>query len=273
MATAASNLHAKPHGTTEPPYLSRGIPWSKKTNAGNEPFLHQRREHNGGDAGKVGFVYATLKDMVMNYQVRPGERLHAHEFAERLRVSATPVREAFIKLHAEEFIALMPNRGFYAKALDVKEQISLHELAFLVMIDAIRRNIAGFSELDLHDTSEDVPSDSNTVAKDTVHRSLPDALRSEHFYQQITSLSMNREMSRFMCNFCDRTRYVRLLELEDTDQTRAIAADTGALVSALRAHDANCAADHLCRLLEMKRGGLPMLVKEGNSRALMTDLP
>jgi DNA-binding GntR family transcriptional regulator len=273
METTASNLRAKPNGTTEPPYLSRGIPWPKKANAGNGQFLHQRREHNGGDAGKVGFVYATLKGIIMNYQVRPGERLHAHEFAERLRVSATPVREAFIKLHAEEFIALMPNRGFYSKALDVKEQISLHEFAFLVMIDAIRRNTAGFGELDLHDAREDVPGDGNTVTKDAVHRSLPEALRSEYLYRQITSLSRNREMIKVMGNFCDRTRYVRLLELEDAEQRSAIAAGTDALVSALRAHDANSATDHLLRLLEMKRSGLTMLVKEGNSRALMTDLP
>jgi DNA-binding GntR family transcriptional regulator len=117
------------------------------------------------------------------------------------------------------------------------------------------------------------PDNGDTASDDAVSCSLPDALNSERLYQQIASLSGNREMIKFTQSFCSRTRCVRLLELEDAQDTCAIAADARALMSALRSRDVKCATGNLARLLETKCGRLSGLVKEGNSRALMADFP
>jgi len=265
MQVRTASLLAKPNGANVLARPSGGAPWPKK----KEQFLRQHHDYSGGDASKVGFVYAKLKNIVMNYQVRPGERLHAHAFAERLRVSATPVREVLIKLHIEQFIALVPNRGFYSKALDVKEQVALHELAGLIVEHAIRHNIDGFEPPDFAGTDGPIANDSDVPADPA----LVQALRSERLYQHIAALSGNREMINFMQSFCDRTHCLRRLELEDTENMQALGADLDGMVAALSCRNAESATAIVARVFEDNRRRLPGLVKEGNSRALAANFP
>ena len=264
MSMQASSVHARPNGVSASVSPVAGTPWLRK----KEQFLRQCHDYNG-DPSKVGFVYAKLKSTVMNYQLRPGERLHAHEFAERLKVSATPVREVLIKLHIEQFIALVPNRGFYSKALDVKEQISLHELAALIMGHAVRQNIVGFEAPDLDSASEAIATEGEAANDPT----LVAALKSERVYQQVAALSGNREMIKFMQSFCDRTHCVRRLELEGLENMRTVDADLAAMTSALSRRNAKSATAIISRVLEGKRSQLAALVKEGNSRALAAEYP
>ena len=62
-------------------------------------------------------VYARLKDHIINYRFRPGEQLQITDLAEQLNMGKTPLREALTRLHGEELVISIPNRGFFAKRL------------------------------------------------------------------------------------------------------------------------------------------------------------
>ncbi|WP_352827662.1 GntR family transcriptional regulator [Mesorhizobium sp. M0494] len=49
----------------------------------------------------AGSTYDRLKELVVNYRFRAGERLCPVSIADRLQVNATPVREALAHLHGE----------------------------------------------------------------------------------------------------------------------------------------------------------------------------
>lgn len=56
-------------------------------------------------------VLEALRDLIVQGELPPGQRLNERLLVERLRVSRTPLREAFKSLAAEGLVELSPNRG------------------------------------------------------------------------------------------------------------------------------------------------------------------
>src|SRR5437660_1309254 len=52
-----------------------------------------------------------LRQAILRGELRPGQRLHASDLAERWDVSATPLREAFQRLAGAGFVELTPQRS------------------------------------------------------------------------------------------------------------------------------------------------------------------
>jgi DNA-binding GntR family transcriptional regulator len=66
-------------------------------------------------------VTARLRDLVVEGQVAPGERLNERILCDRLAVSRTPLREAMKVLAAEGLLELLPNRGAIVARLSLAE--------------------------------------------------------------------------------------------------------------------------------------------------------
>ena len=57
------------------------------------------------------FSYEKIKEKIMNLELEPGTKISEKELAEELKVSRTPVREAFMKLAQEELLDIVPQSG------------------------------------------------------------------------------------------------------------------------------------------------------------------
>lgn len=56
-------------------------------------------------------VVSRLRDMIVEGDLRPGERLNERELCDRFGISRTPLREALKVLANEGLVVLLPNRG------------------------------------------------------------------------------------------------------------------------------------------------------------------
>ena len=65
-------------------------------------------------------MYEALRGMIMKNTYRPNSILQIDHLAEEFGVSATPVREALVRLEAEGLVNLIPNKG--AQVTDIKEE-------------------------------------------------------------------------------------------------------------------------------------------------------
>lgn len=74
-------------------------------------------------------AYDLLRDMIVWFEIAPGQRLVESELAGRLGVSKTPVREALALLEADGLVESTPYRGASVRWLTVTE---MEEQAFLV---------------------------------------------------------------------------------------------------------------------------------------------
>ncbi|RLB43385.1 MAG: GntR family transcriptional regulator [Deltaproteobacteria bacterium] len=63
------------------------------------------------------FVYEELKGAIINGKLPPGQRIAESRVAQAMKISRTPVREAFHKLEREGWIEHLPNSGFFVAGL------------------------------------------------------------------------------------------------------------------------------------------------------------
>lgn len=72
-------------------------------------------------------VYLTLKQAILQGDLKPGEKLNEVKIAEHLKVSATPVREAFRKLAKDNLVIIVPWKGVTVKGDTPEEIIALYQ--------------------------------------------------------------------------------------------------------------------------------------------------
>ncbi|TDG00246.1 GntR family transcriptional regulator [Paenibacillus piri] len=74
--------------------------------------------------GKVSnrdYAYEIVKSNILNLKLEPGTMISEKDIAEKLQVSRTPTREAFIKLAEEDLIVIYPQKGSYVSLIDLDQ--------------------------------------------------------------------------------------------------------------------------------------------------------
>ncbi|MER9274060.1 GntR family transcriptional regulator [Mesorhizobium sp. M0643] len=207
-------------------------------------------------------TYHRLKELVLNYRFRPGEPLSPISIADRLQVSATPVREALARLHGEDLVGLVSNRGFFAKTLNVNDTVDHYEFAFQILIYGIERRYSQFM------VDEKTRKGLSSFNYNTEGCFVYLAKIIEDLYLRIAALTGNRVMLKSIRSFNDQTRFVRLIDLEAQSNFHEIAVDMSALISALERQDMTAAIANLRHQRDKKLARMSDLVSEGIARSL-----
>lgn len=71
-----------------------------------------------GESSLADEIVQILRSRIINGEYSIGEKLVENKIAEELKVSRTPVREAFKQLTKEHLIEYVPNKGCFAKGFD-----------------------------------------------------------------------------------------------------------------------------------------------------------
>ncbi len=77
-------------------------------------------------------VAGQLRTLILNGELRQGERLVEGQLAERLGVSRNPVREALRSLESTGLIEVVPRRGAYVSTIDTRAVHHLQHVRILV---------------------------------------------------------------------------------------------------------------------------------------------
>lgn len=65
------------------------------------------------------YVYEKIKDQIIKFDLKPGEKISENEISNVLGVSRTPVREAFIRLKKDMLLNIIPQKGTYVSHIDL----------------------------------------------------------------------------------------------------------------------------------------------------------
>ena len=78
-------------------------------------------------------TYESIKGLILEHEIPPGEHIGIDDLARRLSVSQTPVREALARLEADGLVAKMPLRGYETTPLlSVQEFDNLFQFRSLI---------------------------------------------------------------------------------------------------------------------------------------------
>lgn len=77
-------------------------------------MFQQQRQGSSRD-----YVYHIVKKNILSLKLEPGTMISEKEIGDKLEVSRTPTREAFIKLAEEDLIVIYPQKGSFISLIDI----------------------------------------------------------------------------------------------------------------------------------------------------------
>jgi len=211
-------------------------------------------------------VLEKLREMVISFEIKPGERLNEVALAERLGVSRTPVRQALHSLARDGFL-VEASRGYSRRPLNVKEMVDLYETrevleAACLQLAVERATPAHLDALEafLHESrgkSSDLPA-TELVRLD------------ETFHQMLAEMSGNGELQRILLNLNERIRFIRWINMESIGR-ETTQAEHAEIVAALRARDVEAAQRFLRSHISKRTEQIKETITKGLARIYLND--
>ncbi len=116
-------------------------------------------------------AYDRIKEMMLNYDIVPGQRLVFMDLARQLGVSRTPVNNALSMLAKEGYLDFVPHQGYSVHKLTQKELEEIYEIREILEIGTIGKAIRRMTQEKL-DRVARRKAEYEAAITDRVHRQL-----------------------------------------------------------------------------------------------------
>ena len=93
----------------------------------------------GLQKSKKAIVYETLKKRIINHILKSGDPLNESTLSKELKMSKTPIREAFQQLEKEGFIENIPGRGAFVSRISIQDIREIFEIREILECEVIKR--------------------------------------------------------------------------------------------------------------------------------------
>ncbi len=153
-------------------------------------------------------VHDTLKQAIVQLQLRPGNLLSEKDIADQFGVSRQPVREAFIKLADEGLVEIRPQRGTFVVMISRREVENARFIREAIEVAIVRKAAEGIDRdsLDLIEDSliaqRRAMERGDTVAfllqDEVFHRELARSVDCEHAWQVVEKLKSQMDRVRYL---------------------------------------------------------------------------
>jgi DNA-binding GntR family transcriptional regulator len=180
-------------------------------------------------------VQAEIERMIIDGEMKPNERVNENGLSQRLGVSRGPIREACSALAAMGLIEIVPNRGFFIRALSNDEALDLSEARagiFGCMAMMLAERVTDDQIAQLRRLLEEMET---VVALGDVHIYYPINLE---FHKQITIFAGNQRLAQTYQSFVRELHIQRYRALASGDVLRVSNNEHREIVDALEARDA-----------------------------------
>lgn len=187
-------------------------------------------------------AYLATKELVLSGELPAGHLLSEGDIAERLGMSRTPVREAFLRLQSEDLLRLIPKRGAVVAPVPPGEADDVLDAREALETAAVRRLVRGIgagASLD-----EAVAELRAIVASQREHAESGDliafAQADEAFHRAIVAAGGNAITSRFYATLGDRQRRMSIHALgPNLEHVETVLREHTALVDVIAGADAD----------------------------------
>jgi len=182
--------------------------------------------------------------MVMLGEIPTGQRLAEEQFAEQLSVSRTPVREAFVRLHADRLLKRFTDGGYYVAEIDLFDLRDLYELRLTLELRGITRAVEEGIEHD-RDALMELREEWEAIQADQPEPDGSFIELDEGFHLALLRSSGNLALAEMLTTVNARIRPVRTYDFLTADRIESSIAEHLGIVAALLDGDIALAADRL----------------------------
>lgn len=186
-------------------------------------------------------VAKVLRQAILDFELRPGQRLVERELIEQLQVSRTTVREVLRQLVAEGLVTVIPQKGAVVTAPSVEEAKDLYEMRALLEPLVVRRFVMratpehivqlrkAFTAVERTHSDETETTQAQLRTKDVLYQTLSVGAQSEAIAQTLSSLQA-------------RVRVLQATSLSAAGRPLQVVEELRRVVEAIEAGDADSAA-------------------------------
>lgn len=146
-------------------------------------------------------VYERLKSQIIDFTLKPGQKLQDRQLAIQLEVSRTPVREALNRLVQEGFVRQTPGQGYFVKEITIKEIEELYEVREALEVLAAKMAIQSINNSQIKKLSEILKRHKKLIQNGTSESSLLDEAE---FHKTIALSSGNQTLYVIISNIFDK---------------------------------------------------------------------
>ncbi|MFC7787956.1 GntR family transcriptional regulator [Microbacterium sp. MAHUQ-60] len=188
-------------------------------------------------------VIAALRQAILDFQLKPGQRLVERELIEQLGVSRTTIREALRELTSEGLVTVVPQRGAMVTAPSLDDAVDLYEVRASLESLVVQRFVERATDDEvtrLHDTVEDLAA----LASET------DDIRAilaakDRFYAVLIAGAGSSALQQLLEGIQARVQVLRATSLSEAGRAPEVVRELRAVVEAISARDAE-RASRLC---------------------------
>jgi DNA-binding GntR family transcriptional regulator len=210
-------------------------------------------------AALTDWTYQYLKKSILNLDFHPGQQLHIEDFTEKLEVSRTPVREAFLRLATEGLIEVRPRVGYFVSTITEQDIYDLFEAREIVETRAARQAAKALTDEDLENIKTIMEESQKAVSAGDFDRFLEFEVR---FHEYIKKHITNKRLIAFMDSLNDLTYRERVLSTRSVENVEKTIIEHNCIVEALLQRDEKKAEECMAKHLENVRERLIALIQK-----------
>jgi len=195
------------------------------------------------------WTYDFLKEKILNLEIQPGEQIHIEIFTEKLDVSRTPIREAFIKLANEGLIEVHPRVGYFVTDITEEDIRDLFEIREIVEARAANKAASSLTDEELVEVKSFIEEGKIAVDNGDLDLYLKYDMK---FHNYLQKHIQNKRLTTFMESLNNLTHRERIISIRSPENVKETIIEHERIVQALIKRDGDKAAwfmgEHLKRV-------------------------
>jgi len=187
-------------------------------------------------------VYNKIIELMLNYEIVPGQRLVFVDLAKQLNVSRTPVNNALGMLAQEGYLDFVPNQGYSVHRMTLKEAEDLYEIREILEVGFIGNAIRKMTDAKLNKIRQKKLDYENAVDK-RVTRTL--FILDTEFHLSIMEMAENAYLSQRYKSICQKIFLRFRTEELVLERIRIIIEEHNRLFEAIQVRDVELAKEFI----------------------------
>jgi DNA-binding GntR family transcriptional regulator len=216
------------------------------------------------DATYSARTESLLRNMVLDGELAPGERLNEVALANTLGISRGPLREAVRRLASEGLLTLVSHRGAFVRTFSRDEIVELYEVRAALELHAVRLVCQRAGDEDIAELQTMLSETKSRMGRDR-NRAYPQEL---DFHLRLVLLAGNQALMDAALGSHHQISLARSISAKQPLRARAAVVEHQELVEAMQARDVHTATDLMDRHIGHSRDsaltalGLPTETRE-----------
>ncbi len=150
-----------------------------------------------------------IKQMILNYDLRPGQKLEHQALSDRLGMSRTPVREALGRLAEEGFVVRVPHKGYFVAEITEAEARELFDLREVLELYSVENAIKNSTDRDIAELRAILGTYKEAISQGVSRRMF---LVDENFHLRIAEMGGGSLLKRMLTTIFEKIIMKRTME-------------------------------------------------------------